>query len=143
MKFAPAIAFDYRPSRWIGAAASLVAACAAIAPWLAELPLAVRVLVSLGALAAGVAALWRYAFARFRRIAWRESGWLLVDLGGNEHPAMLDRHARLGAWLSLAFRYGPRARFQVIIGPDNLDADARRRLILLLRRVDADAGIDP
>ena len=49
-------------------------------------------------------------------------------------PALLETHARLGALLALVFRHGPRARFHVVLAPDNLDAATRRQLLLLLAR---------
>lgn len=134
MKSAPAIAFDLRPSRRVGAAALAIVALAAIAPWLTDLPRSVVASSSVAALAFGAAALWRHAHPRFRRAAWRESGWTLVDREQGEHAAVLESHARLGALLALGFRTGPRARFRFLLAPDNLDADTRRRLILLLAR---------
>lgn len=136
MKPAPAVAFDLRPSRWVGAAALAVIALAAAAPWLSSLPAPVDAAASLAVLALGAWALWRHAHPRFRRAAWRESGWTLVDRERREHAAVLESHARLGALLALDFRHEPRARFRFVLAPDNLDADARRRLILVLARGD-------
>ncbi|GAA0704728.1 hypothetical protein [Dokdonella soli] len=136
MKSAPTIAFDYRPSRRIGAAAAAVCVCAVLAPWLSGLPLPARVMLSLFALAAGSHALWRFLHPPFRRAAFRESGWLLVDTRGEEHPALLESHAHLGALLALSLRYAPRARFRVLLAPDNLDAGSRRRLVAMLARAE-------
>lgn len=136
MKSAPTIAFDYRPSRWIGSAAVLVCVCAACAPWLTALPMALRALLSLLALAAGARALYRHANPRFRRIAYRASGWTLADASAEEHAAVLESRAHLGSLLVLGFRYGPRAYFRVVLTADNLDADTRRRLVLLLARAE-------
>ncbi len=136
MKSAPTIAFDYRPSRWIGIAAGVMLALAVLAPWLTELPLIARAAVSLAAFAAGIRALRSHARPRFRRIAWRASGWSLIDRADAEHAALLTSHAHLGALLALSFRHGPRARFQAVLMPDNLDAQTRRRLILLLARAE-------
>lgn len=137
MKSAPGIAFDYAPSRWLIGVASLLVACAAAAPWLAQIPLALRVLISIGAAVYGAIRLWRFGHPRFRRIARDEAGWSLIDSAGDRQAAILGHHARLGAWLALGFRHGPRARFHAVIGPDNIDVDTRRRLILLLSRADA------
>ncbi len=77
----------------------------------------------------------------FRRIALRASGWTLVDAAGVEHTANLVAHVRLGTWLVLDFRSANRHRFRAVLGPDNIDADTRRRLILLLSRAEvAQAG---
>lgn len=137
MKSAPAIAFDVQPSRRIGAAAAAIALLATAAPWLTGFPLWGRALCSLAAFAFAALALRGFLRPRFRRVAWRESGWTLVDRDGAEHVAALESHAHLGALLALGFRLGPRRRFRLVLAPDNLDADSRRRLVLLLARVEA------
>ncbi|MFI4970990.1 MAG: hypothetical protein ACHP7D_12365 [Lysobacterales bacterium] len=136
MKSAPTIAFDYRPSRQAGVAATLIVVAAALAPWFCGLSPALRALLSLLALVVGAQALYRHWYPRFGRIAYRTSGWLLADAANGESPALLESHAHLGALLSLGFRYGPRARFRVLLTSDNLDADTRRRLVLLLARAE-------
>ena len=141
MKSAPAIAFDLRPSRRIGAVVCALVVLAMLAPWLTSLSTEVAAASSLGAFALGASALWRHRRPNFRRAAWRESGWVLLDRDGHEHPAELESQVRLGALLALGFRHGPRARFRFLLAPDNLDADTRRRLILLLAR-GGDAAAD-
>lgn len=136
MKSAPAIAFDLEPSHGIGAAALAVVVLAMLAPWLTRLPAGAAVLLSAGVLVLGAAALHRHWHPRFRRVAWRASGWTLVDRGGDEHAAVLESQAHLGALLALGFRCGPRQRFRLLLTPGNLDADTRRRLILLLARAE-------
>jgi hypothetical protein len=136
MKSAPTIVFDYRPSRMIGAAATLVSACAVLAPWASALPGVLRAALSLGALGWAATVLHGYRNSSFKRIALRASGWALVDAANEEHAAILESHARVGMLIAMGFRHGPRARFRVVLGPDNLDADTRRRLILLLSRAE-------
>lgn len=136
MKSAPTIAFDYRPSRWIGTAGALVCAAAAFAPWLSGLPWLARVALSLAAIAFGTHALNRFLNPHFRRIAYRASGWVVLDAHDTEHVAALESHAHLGVLLALGFRTGPRARQRVVLTPDNLDADSRRRLVLMLARAE-------
>jgi toxin CptA len=141
MKSAPTIAFDYRPSRWIAVAAIAVFVVALAAPWLANLPLVVQVGVSLVVAVHGVVALRRFLAAPFGRVACRASGWTLVDGLQIEHAATLRSHMAIGAWIVLDFRLDRRRRFRAVIGPDNLDSDTRRRLILLLSRAEiAHAG---
>lgn len=134
MKSAPELAFDYRPSRRVGAAALLICVAAVLAPWATSLPPVLRTALSLAALVVGSLAVRRLMNPRFRRIAWRESGWTLVDAAGGEHAALLESHARLGGLATLGFRFGPRSRFRALLAPDNLDAQTRRRLVLLLAR---------
>lgn len=136
MKSAPTIAFDYRPSRWIGATALLVYASAVLAPWLSGLSLFVCAALSLAAIAFGAYALHRFWKPPFRRIAYRASGWVLIDAANEEHAAVLESHAHLGALLALRLRVGPRSRLRLVLVPDNLDADTRRRLVLMLARAE-------
>jgi hypothetical protein len=136
MKSAPAIAFDYRPSAAIAALVTALVGAAALAPWVSALPLFAKIALSLPVLACGVVAIRRFVRARFRRIAYRASGWVLVDAAGAEHAALLASHARYGAWIALDFRLDGRDRFRALVGPDNADAETRRRLIVLLSRAE-------
>ncbi|MEO5561637.1 MAG: protein YgfX [Dokdonella sp.] len=136
MKSVPTIGFDYRPSRGIAAALLLVCAAAMLAPWLSALPASGSAVVSVTVVALGVRAARALLYPSFRRVAYRASGWMLVDLANQEHEVLLESHARLGAMIALRFRHGPRERFNALLAPDNLDAETRRRLILLLSRAE-------
>lgn len=136
MKSVPTIAFDYRASRGVAAALLLVCCAAALAPWLSALPVAGRIAVSVAVVALGVRATRALLHPPFRRVAYRSSGWMLVDVAAGEHEVLLESHARLGAVIVLRFRLGPRERFYAVLAPDNLDAEMRRRLILLLSRAE-------
>lgn len=141
MKSAPTIAFDYCPSRGIAIITSVVLIAAAAAPWFCGLPWGARVALSLAALVIGIAALKRFMYGAYRRIAYRGSGWKLVDVDEAEHAVDLMSHTRLGSWLVLDFRDARNRRFRAVLGPDNVDAETRRRLILLLARAEvAQAG---
>jgi hypothetical protein len=136
MKSAPSIAFDYRPAPAIVALAGVMVVVAASAPWFCAAPIGVRAAVSIAAAAYGIVALRQFARAGFPRIAYRASGWTLVDAAGVERPALLASHARYGALIMLDFRLDGRAPFRALVGPGNADAETRRRLILLLSRAE-------
>ena len=136
MRSAPAIAFDYRPSRWLSVLGAVVGVLAIAAPWGSGLGVLVRVGVSIAALAFAVEGLRRHAQPRFRRVSCREGEWFLLDAGGNEHAAVLRGSTRLGPLLALGFGLG-RGSTWLVLAPDNLDADTRRRLVLLLARAPA------
>jgi hypothetical protein len=136
MKSAPSIAFDYRPATAIVALASVIVVAAIAAPWFSAAPLPAKAVVAFAALAYGVVALRRFAHAEFVRIAYRASGWVLVDGIGTEHAADLASHARYGDWIALDFRLDRKRRFRALVGPGNVDAETRRRLILLLSRAE-------
>jgi len=141
MKSAPTIAFDFRPSRGIAIAASVVVMTAVMAPWFSGLHWSVALALSTAALIIGVAALKRFTHTAFRRIAYQASGWKLVDVDEAEHAVDLMAHTRLGSWLVLDFRQARSRRFRAVLGPDNVDAETRRCLILLLARAEvAQAG---
>ncbi|HEY6940848.1 hypothetical protein [Dokdonella sp.] len=134
MRSAPSIAFDYRPSAVVVAATVAVASVAALSPWSSGAPPVLSAALSLFATCGAAVALRRFSAPPFRRIVRRASGWRLVDRDGREHAAILRAHRRLGALLALEWRCAPRAHFRVLLTPDNLDADTRRRLVLLLAR---------
>ncbi|HEU4664248.1 MAG TPA: protein YgfX [Dokdonella sp.] len=134
MRSAPSIAFDYRPSAVVAAAAVVLTVAAALSPWPSGAPPWLRLLLSLLALGGGAIGLRRFLRPPFRRIVRRASGWRLVDRDDREQAAVLHAHRQLGALLVLDWRCAPRAHFRVLLAPDNLDADTRRRLVLLLAR---------
>jgi hypothetical protein len=137
---APALAIDLRPSRRIAALAVLGTALAVAAPWASGMPLPARLALDLAVAACGGFAIRRFLAPAFTRLAFRESGWTLVDREGGEVPAVLRGHARLGPCIALDFVCDRRRRFRAVFAPDNLDADARRRLILVLARAAAADG---
>jgi toxin CptA len=136
MKSAPSIGFDVRPSRAIACATAIGVAAACVAPWQSALPTSLRVVASIAALAAGVVALRRFARPRFERVAYGVVGWTLAAASRDAKPAELVGHRRLGPWLALDFRAADRSRFRLVLGPDNSDADIRRRLALMLARAE-------
>jgi hypothetical protein len=137
MKSVPTIAFDYRPSPVVTSLSMLLAGAAVIAPWLSGLAVPLRFALCLFALVFAVHAIRAQQRSRFVRIVYRASGWCLVDRAAREWPALLLTHRRLHNVVALDWRYAPRARFQALLTPDNLDADTRRRLVLLLARGDS------
>jgi len=135
MKSAPAIAFDYVPSRWLAAAIVAIAllalaavAFAGVATWL-KLALA-------GAVVGYCAySLRRHLRASMRRVAWHEAGhWRMMSAVGEERVAELRHAVVRGGWLVLTLRTGDGQRVALILGPDNCDADVRRRLRVRLAR---------
>jgi toxin CptA len=136
MKSAPSIAFDYRPAAAIVALASVIIVAAVSAPWFSATPLSIKAAVSIAAAAYGIVALRRFVRIGVVRIAYRATGWVLVDKTGTERAADLASHARYGRWIALDFRLDGRRRFRALIGPGNTDAETRRSLILLLSRAE-------
>lgn len=141
MRSVPDIAFDYRPSRALVAAAIVVAVLAAFAASANGLPPAVRLAGIAAVIAATGVGLRRFLDPPFRRCAWRSSGWIGIDRDGEERMLALAGEVRIRPWLALDFRTPDRRRFRAVLGPDNLDAPTRRRLAVLLSRAEvAHAG---
>jgi toxin CptA len=125
MTSAPAIGFEYRPSRWIPCLLIVVTALAMPAIALSSLP---RVLQTV--LAVGVLILCGRALRRLRvpvsAVGWaNQGGWSLHGLDGADEPATL-----------LSFKVIQTA----VLLPDNSDADIRRRLRMRLAVLQADVG---
>lgn len=135
MKSATAIAFDYRPSRWLFAVAIVIAALALSSIALSGVSAWAK--ASLCVVAGGWAgfALGRFWRPQITRAAWQMGGhWRVADRDGNEHVAELDHAVARGAWLVLNLHQGDK-RVTLILGPDNTVADTRRRLRVRLARL--------
>jgi toxin CptA len=134
MKSANAIAFDYRPSRWLAVAIFCVAALAVVSIVLSGMPWWVKV----GACAAvgAFAALGLRAHGRPSRLraAWLDAGhWRIAGPEG-EHNAELLHAAVRGSWIVLSLRRSDGRNVRFVLAPDNSDADTRRRLRVRLAR---------
>jgi hypothetical protein len=134
MRSAHSIAFDFRPSRSVGAATVAVSLAAAVAPWQSALPASARIVLSLSVGLAGAISLRRFYGMPIRRIAYRALGWMLIDENATEHLVELVAHVRIGPWLALTFRDSGSRMLRALLGPDNLDPETRRRLAVLLSR---------
>ena len=135
MKSAPAIAFDYVPSRWLATAIVAVALLALVAVAFTGVAAWAKLALDGAVVAYAAHALRRHLGALTRRVAWHEAGhWRIAPADGEEHVAEL-RHAVIrGGWLVLTLRAGNGDRVALILGPDNSEADVRRRLRVRLAR---------
>ena len=135
MKSAPAIVFDYRPSRWLIAAVVAMTATGLATLMFSAMPLWARLVAAV--LVCGYAAFSLQGFRRNRvsRAAWYEAGhWRLVDNAGVEHLAELQTGIVRGNWIVLRLRRNDGPRVAIVLGPDNSDAELRRRLRVRLSR---------
>jgi len=140
MKSAAAIAFDYRPSRWIAVAIVLIAMLAVLAVALSGVALAWKVALACVACAYAAWSLDRFLRANnIRRAAWQQGGhWRLAEADGREHVAELERGTVRGGWIVLRLRRADKRRETLVLGADNSDADTRRRLRVALARASTD-----
>jgi toxin CptA len=133
MTSAPAIGFDYSPSRLLPRCLLLVAALAAAAVLASALPAWLRVaMVSALALATWHARR-RLAVTPVAAAGWSaESGWTLHTVDGEDRPASLASFRVLGHLVWLRMQSAQHGICVLLLAPDNSDADIRRRLRMRL-----------
>lgn len=138
MKSAPAIAFDYVPSRWLLAALIGVALLGLLAIAASAIPLWSKVLAGAAACLYAGHEFRRMLRPAIRRCAWHESGhWRVRDAAGRDHSATLLRFSVRGSLVVLQLRSGLQRTAALVLLPDNCDADTRRRLRVRLARADS------
>lgn len=142
MPSAPAIGFECRPPRLLRRAVVAMAVLALLSvgwsglPWWGKLGLAVVVL----------AATWQTVrqLPRHRVVAagWGADGqWTLRLVSGADVAATLLSFRVLGAFVLLRLRVPGLGVQALLLGPDNSDADIRRRLRMRLAIMQADAAL--
>ncbi len=135
MRSAPAIAFDYRPSRWLLAATLVIAVLALVALACSGVPVAVKMALGIFVCAQAGFRLGRFLRPPLRRVAWQPGGhWRVIDADGSEHVAELIAGTVRGAWIMLDLRRTDGRRSAFVLAPDSIDADTRRRLRVCLSR---------
>jgi toxin CptA len=133
MTSAPAIGFEYRPSRHLAVALNLILALAWIAIALSGLARWLQCVLALAVLMA-----WLYRRVLDARLPLRalalsgDSQWQLHLSNGDDLPARLLSARVLGEYIVLWLAVAGRGRHGVLLGPDNLDPDSRRRLRMRL-----------
>jgi toxin CptA len=132
MRSAPAIGFECRPSRSLSACIVVVTALALAAIATSGLRLWVNAILATGALVYGATALWRYRRPRVIALTWRTDGSVSIRLaqhaGQSEEVQGALQDARVLGFLIVLHLRWPEGRAGIWLLPDNLDADARRRL---------------
>lgn len=137
MRSAPAIGFEYRPSRTLAACIVVLTVLAVLAVAWSGLPALAATVLMIGAPGYGMAALWRHLHPRIVALAWRSDGSVSIRFArhageGGEVQGSLQDARVFGFMIALRIRW-PGGRAGVWILPDNLDADTRRRLRVRLR----------
>jgi toxin CptA len=133
MTSAPAIGFEYAPSRGWGRACAGMTLLAAAAGWLSALPWWCALALT-AALAVALPPTWR-AWRRppIRSAGWAaDGGWTLRDAHWADTPATLLSSRALGDCLWLRLQPTSGAAVNLLLTPDNSDADLRRRLRMRL-----------
>lgn len=106
---------------------------AVVAVWSAQMPLWVALVVSAGVI---VYAWSSYARAYRRPVAgigwYGDDTWVLRLAAGDEVEGQLCGARMLGPLIVLRLAWAPKGRVVLLITPDNLDGDTRRRLRMRL-----------
>ncbi|HZX70544.1 MAG TPA: protein YgfX [Rhodanobacter sp.] len=136
MTSAPAIGFDYSPSRWLQRAMALVAALAVLAALSCALPLWIRLALAIAVL---LATWWTWRQLQVSAVVaagWgAESDWTLHMTDNEDLAAELLSFRVLGVFVLLRLRTTERGVHALLLAPDNSDADIRRRLRMRLATV--------
>ena len=141
MTSAPAIGFEYRPSRWLSRALLVVAALAAAALALCALPAWLKPVLILALLLAAWRTLRRLAAVPVTAAGWgADNQWVLHLHAREDVPATLASFRVLGSLVLLRLRTAERGVQVLLLAPDNSDADIRRRLRMRLATRQAGEG---
>lgn len=139
MTSAPAIGFDYVPSRWLQRALLLVAALAVPAVMCCALPLWTRLALVAGVVLAAWRARSQLAAPVVMAAGWGSGpAWTLHLVDHEDVPAELLSFRVLGPFVLLRLRAAGRGVHGLLLAPDNSDADIRRRLRMRLATVTRD-----
>jgi len=146
MRSAPAIGFEYRPSRLLILAALLLIPFAMLAIAASGIPLWLAIALEVFVLAYGTFSSWRFLHPRVRTLTWRSDG--SVSIGLSDRAATITQvqgelqDARVfGFLIALDLRW-THGRAGLWLLPDNLDADTRRRLRIRLSLDGAHASVN-
>ena len=132
MTSAPAIGFEYRPSRWVPRLLVVMTFLVLLAIALSGMALVWQIVLAMGTVIA-----CRHTLLRLRlpiyAVGWAgQSGWTLRGLDGSDDTATLLSFRAIGGVVLLRLascRYG---KLTLWLLPDNSDADIRRRLRMRL-----------
>lgn len=147
MRTAPAIGFDYRPSRLLAVATATVSLLALWAVAISGVPEWLRVVLMLFVVWIGTVSLAHWLRPRVRSLLWRADGAAELALRDRTHERSRTalgtlRSARMmGPLIVLVLNWPPRGRATLWLLPDNLDPDTRRRLRMRLGSGDANAPL--
>ena len=133
MTSAPAIGFDYSPSRWLQRAILLVAALATLAVMTCALPLWIRLALTIAVLLATWRTCRLLVASAVRAAGWgTELDWTVHMAGNEDVRAELLSFRVLGPFVLLRLRTLDRGVHALLLAPDNSDVDIRRRLRMRL-----------
>lgn len=133
MRSVPAITFEVRPSRWLMLALTAIALLAVVAVMLCALPLWLRLALAVVVIGYTAQTLHGLRHPKLAKVGWRsDQTWGLRLIDDTETDARLRTSRVLGAMIVLRLSWEPRGRTALVLLPDNMDVDTRRRLRMRL-----------
>lgn len=142
MTSAPAIGFEYRPSRLLRRLLLVVASLTMLAIALCALAIWPKLLLMAGVLMATGQSLHRMANSRVAAAGCSAGrDWMLHLADGEDVPATLASFRVLGAFVLLRLQTLEQGVQVLLLAPDNSDADIRRRLRMQLAIVQLDEAV--
>ena len=145
MPSAPAIGFEYRPSAYLRRALIGVGGLAVLALWLCALASWAKIAASVLLMFLVAHAARRAARAPVLAAGCGEDGqWTLHMTSQDDVAATLLSFRVLGGFVLLRLRAADQGIHTLLLGPDNADADIRRRLRMRLatRRAGETPSVD-
>ncbi|RDI99652.1 hypothetical protein DVT68_02055 [Dyella solisilvae] len=134
MTSAPAIGFEYHPSRWLARIVWPVIVLSLAAIWLSGLAWVAKAILAPWVIIAAAHSLSRFAGSPVTAAGMaRDGSWTLRTRGGQDVTATLVGARVLtdrGLWLLL--RAPGLGQLPLLLAPDNSDADIRRRMRMRL-----------
>ncbi|MGN2246175.1 hypothetical protein ACFWZ3_05730 [Frateuria sp. GZRR35] len=131
MTSAPAIGFDYRPSRLPGRLLAVVTTLAVVAIGLSGAPLGIKLVLAAGSLVLAVITARRLMHPRIAGVRYGSDGWTLYRADRSQLPATLLSHRVIGTSVLLRLKTDS-ATETLVLTSDNSDPDIRRRLRMRL-----------
>lgn len=131
MRSVPAISFEPRPSRQVRIASAAMVLLALVSLAISALPWLPALLAGVSVLVLAAFALARYRKPRYVAISHDQTGWQLRDRAEQWTAVTLRHCGQLGSWVILDFAT-PSGRWNSLLTSDVIDADTRRRLLLVL-----------
>jgi toxin CptA len=136
MTSAPAIGFEYAPSRLLRRCVLVVAALAALAVALSGVAIALKLVLIAAVAMATWQNLQRAQRSTLAAAGWDAEGdWTLRTADHEDIAATLASFRVLGGFILLRLRTEERGMQILLLAPDNTDRDIRRRLRMRLATV--------
>lgn len=143
MTSAPAIGFEYRPSRAFQCVLSVLVVLALLAVMLSALPVWMQVAVAVVVLMASWRELHRMARSPVVAAGWGDEDRWTVHLASHEDvAATLASHRVLGPFVLLRLKTVENSEHVLLLAPDNTDTDIRRRLRMRLATLQGHVAIE-